>query len=974
MTSDHPVKRRKKLIEVAIPLEAINSESVKRKRKAPGGYPTSFHKWWAQRPIAAARGVLLAQLIDDPGELPELFPTKELQDHERSNLLSLIADAVLWEEESNRKALSALQLKIKETWERYWRDNSVANQDKVSFPALPPFWDPFCGGGSIPLEAQRIGLEAWASDLNPIPILINKGLLELPSVMDDENASVICRHLGIDLLPGASKYALAALVDFYAAKLEKLVFREIGDSYPLLDVTEEMVESQPSLRSLVGKRLVVSCWIWARTVPSPSPAFSSQRVPLVSTFILSSRTGKKVWIEPIVDGSLYSFVIKQGDPPRQASSGTKVARGANFKCLLSGDLITPEYIKACSANGTLESELLAIAVDSPIGRVYLPPSDYHAKTAERCNPEWVPSLEISGSSQYMGVKVYGLNTFSDLFTKRQLLALNTLYSKALAMETVITSEIQEALSAGIHDTQESGSQNNPHLPKQLASVLSTYLIIAINRVLHYSSTACTWLSKDSAICRVFPKQAIQMSWDYAEGNIFGKSSASLLKCAKNVSDSIRALPLGSKGKVFQCDARSIDSKSHGARFIISTDPPYYDNVPYSDLSDFFYAWCRKYLSVKDPLLYGSIATPKADELVAFAHRHSGGRSQAESFFLEGMKEALAAVRKVSQPGYPVTLYYAFKQSESNSSEGVSSTGWETFLASVISAGFQITTTWPLRTEGDNRQRGVGANALATSILLVCTERSINARSMTSSEYKRELRQQLPEALSILEEFNIPPVDVAQAAIGPGMSIFSSAKSVLNPDDSPMSVREALAEINAALDEYLSHEEGDLDADSRFALTFFESFGYLERDYGDAEGLAVARNISVDGVAKAGILRSVAGKVRLLQRSELPADWDPTIDKRIGVWEATQQLIKRLEANGETNAASLLLQLKNLPGHGDLAGNCRALAYRLYNHCEKTKQAEEARSYNGLVIAWPELERQASASVNTQSPPLQTSLI
>ena len=974
MTSDHPVKRRKKLIEVAIPLEAINEESVKRKRKAPGGYPTSFHKWWAQRPIAAARGVLLAQLIDDPAELPELYPTKELQDQERNNLMSLIADAILWEEGSSREALSALKVKIKETWERHCSDNSVINKDKASLPSLPPFWDPFCGGGSIPLEAQRIGLEAWASDLNPIPILINKGLLELPSVIDDKNASAISRHLGINLISGASKNVLAALVDFYSARLEQLVFEEIGDFYPLLDVTAEMAESQPSLRSLIGKRLVVSCWIWARTVPSPSPAFSSQRVPLASTFILSSRAGKKVWIEPIVDGSMHSFVIKQGDPPRQASSGTKIARGANFKCLLSGDLITPEYIKACSGNGSLGSELLAIAVDSPVGRVYLPPSDLHAKTAEQCKPTWAPSLDISGTSQYMGVKVYGLKSFSDLFTKRQLLGLNALYSKALAMESVIASEIQEALSVGVRDAQMGGDQGSSNLPEQLAAALSTYLIIVINRVLHYSSTACTWLSKDSAICRVFPKQAIQMSWDYAEGNIFGKSSTSVLKCAKNVSDSIRTLPLGLAGKVFQCDARSIDSKSEGRRFIVSTDPPYYDNVPYSDLSDFFYAWCRKYLSLKDPLLYGSIATPKADELVAFAHRHSGGKSQAENFFLEGMKEALAAVRKVGQPGYPVTLYYAFKQSESNGGEGVSSTGWETFLASVISAGFQITTTWPLRTEGDNRQRGVGANALATSILLVCTERSNNAQSMTSSQYKRELREKLPEALSILERYNIPPVDVAQAAIGPGMSIFTSAKSVLNPDDSPMSVREALTEINAALDEYLSHEEGDLDADSRFALTFFESFGYQERDYGDAEGLAVARNISVDGVAKAGILRSVAGKVRLLQRSELPADWDPTSDRRLCVWEATQQLIKRLEADGETNAASLLLQLKNLPGHGDLASNCRALAYRLYNHCEKTKHAEEARSYNGLVIAWPELERQASAAANAQSSPLQTSLI
>ncbi len=365
--------------------------------------------------------------------------------------------------------------------------------------------------------------------------------------------------------------------------------------------------------------------------------------------------------------------------------------------------------------------------------------------------------------------------------------------------------------------------------------------------------------------------------------------------------------------------------------------------------------------------------PKAEELVATPYRH-GSKDKAEQFFLVGMTKAMQQLAVQAHAGFPLTIYYAFKQSETKGAAGTASTGWETFLAAVMEAGLAITGTWPMRTELANRMIGAGANALASSVVLVCQRRDASAAILSRNAFRRDLRQRLPQAIKELERANIAPVDVAQAAIGPGMAIFSQAKAVLNPDDSPMSVREALIEINAALDEHLSQDEGAFDADTRFALTFFESFGYSERPYGDAEGLAVARNISVDGVVRAGILRAAAGKAQLLRREQFDAAWDPSRDDRLCVWEATQHLIKRLEADGEGGAATLLLQLKNLSGHGDLAANCRALAYRLYNHCEKTKQAEEARSYNGLVIAWPELERQASAASTAQSAPLQTSLI
>jgi putative DNA methylase len=460
-----------------------------------------------------------------------------------------------------------------------------------------------------------------------------------------------------------------------------------------------------------------------------------------------------------------------------------------------------------------------------------------------------------------------------------------------------------------------------------------------------------------------------MSWDFAEVNPLSTQSGSFDNSLDYTSKGI--LCAGRlAGTASQVDA-STQNLSEGN--VVSTDPPYYDNIAYADLSDFFYVWLRHSLRSILPKLFATLAVPKGNELVATPYRH-GGKESADNFFLGGMTKAMQRIADHSHPAFPVTIYYAFKQSETKNAAGTASTGWETFLAAVLEAGFALHGTWPMRTELANRMIGSGTNALASSVVLVCKRREPDAQRITRKQFRDELKQSLPLAIKELEHANIAPVDVAQASIGPGMAIFSAASAVLNPDDSPMTVREALIEINAALDDYLSQEEGELDSDSRFALTFFESFGYQQRDYGDAEGLAVARNISVAGVAEAGILRSVAGKVHLLQRSELPDDWDPSNDKRLCVWEATQQLIKRLEACGEAAAGDLLSQLKQVSGHGDLAANCRALAYRLYNHCEKTKQAEEARSYNGLVIAWPELERQASAASSAQSAPLQTSLI
>jgi putative DNA methylase len=971
MTSDHPVKRRKKLIEVAIPLEAINAASA-REKSIRHGHPSTLHLWWARRPLAAARSVIFCQMVDDPSAVPEEFPTEEEQEKERLRLFALISELVLWESTTNEKVLGRAQKEIRRSWRRCCADNSDHPEAAKLFnpEKLPGFHDPFAGGGALPLEAQRLGLESHASDLNPVAVLINKAMIEIPPMFAGMPPVNPESRRDLDVRQWKGAQGLAEDVRYYGQWMREEAEKRIGHLYPKVEVTVEMAKDRPDLNPYVGKKLTVIAWIWARTVKSPNPAFAHVDVPLASTFMLSTKIGKQAYIEPVVEEAGYQFSVKMGTPEdaRAARAGTKLARGGNFSCLISGTPMDPDYIKSEGVAGRMGARMMAVVAEGVRGRVYLSPTPDQEAAAHEAEPSWRPEGTFVEDARAFTPCIYGLKKWGDLFTERQLVALSTLSDLAQEVRDRIK---EDACHAALSDDERPLSAGGKG-GLALAEAIGVYLSFAVDRVVDRHSSIATWDSSPTKLQlrNTFSRQALPMTWDFGEGNPFCMSSGTWTPSVDWVVKSIGFLPEEPSGHSCQRDA-SVQTVS--AERVVSTDPPYYDNIGYADLSDFFYVWLRRSLKAVFPDLFATIGVPKAEELVAMAYRH-GGKQSAESFFLNGMTLAMQRISQQSHPIFPVTIYYAFKQSETKSATGTASTGWETFLAAVIKAGFAIDGTWPMRTELANRMRGMESNALATSVVLVCRRRLEAATTLARNDFRRYLRQVMPQAMKKLEGANIAPVDMAQAAIGPGMAIFSSAKAVLNPDDSPMSVRDALIEINAALDEYLSQDEGDLDADSRFALTFFESFGYAERDFGDAEGLAKARNLSVDGVARAGILRSVAGKVQLLQRSELPDDWDPSRDKRLCAWEATQQLIKRLEADGESSAAALLLQLKGIRTHGDLVANCRALAYRLYNHCEKTKQAEEARSYNGLVIAWPELERQASAAANAQSAPHQPSLI
>jgi putative DNA methylase len=968
----HPVHRRKKLIEVAIPLEAINAASA-REKSIRHGHPSTLHLWWVRRSLAAARAVIFCQMVDDPSALPEEFPTEEAQEHERLRLFALISELVTWENTTNEQVLNRARAEIRRSWRRACADNADHPEAAELFnpEKLPGFHDPFAGGGALPLEAQRLGLEAYASDLNPVAVLINKAMIEIPpkfAGMPPVNPESR-RKQDISSWKGAQ--GLADDVRYYGQWMRDEAEKRIGHLYPKVEVTAEIAKERPDLNPYVGQKLTVIAWIWARTVKSPNPAFSQVDVPLASTFMLSTKVGKETYVEPVIENGGYRFTVKVGRPADLSitKNGTKVGRGGNFQCLMSATPIPVSTIREQGLAGTLGARLMAIVAEGDRGRVYLAPSLEHEAAANSAKPSWRPDQEINHNPRDIRTQLYGLTTYGDLFTPRQLVALTT-FSDLLqeARERVAT----DALAAGRGD-DDASLRDGGIGARAYSDAIGTYLGLAIGKLSDNASTICSWHNgaQHQKIRATFSRQALPMTWDFAEGNSFSVSSGNFSRqfsLLAEVIDVSTGSPV--KGIGVQLDATSQDAS---IQCIVSTDPPYYDNIGYADLSDFFYVWLRRSLKPIFPELFATLAVPKAEELVATPYRH-GSKENAEFFFLDGMTLAMERIADQSHPAFPVTIYYAFKQSETKTATGTASTGWETFLAAVIKAGFALHGTWPIRTELANRMIGSGTNALASSVVLVCHRRQDSALTLSRTDFRRQLRQELPKALKELERANIAPVDVAQAAIGPGMAIYSSAKAVLNPDDSPMSVREALIEINTALDEYLSHDEGELDADSRFALTFFESFGYKERVFGDAEGIAKSRNLSVAGVAEAGILRSVAGKVRLLQRGELTENWDPASDKRLCVWEATQHLIKRLEADGEDKASELLLQLKSIAGHGDLAANCRALAYRLYNHCEKSKQAEEARAYNGLVIAWPELEKRAAATSTAAAGPQQLSMV
>jgi len=915
---------RKKLIEVALPLEAINKASA-REKSIRHGHPSTLHLWWARRPLAACRAVIFTSLVDDPDDPaapPEFVAAcKKLprgknaaeKDTPRQRLFDFIELLVQWKSTTDEKVL--------ETARELIRLSTDGNP--------PPLLDPFAGGGSIPLEAQRLGLEAHASDLNPVAVMINKALIEIPPNFANM-PPVNPRDRAGTAAGGSWKGAAGLAVDvrYYGVWMRDKAWERIGHLYPKHN--DE----------------TVIAWLWTRTVKCPNPACGAE-MPLVKSFDLCKKKGKRAWVEPKADPHTrkITFDVKQASNGK-GPDGT-INRGGGT-CIACDTPVPFEHIRVEGQARRMGSQLMAIATEGNNGRSYYSPDPVHVEIAHDAKPSWKPDSELSGKAA-VNVPLYGLRTHGDLFTPRQLTSL-TVFSDLVA-EARAQIEI-DALEAGLPDDAIplcDGSRGS----KAYAEAVSVYLAFGVDKATDHWSSLTSWRNSAEAHRTTFSRQALPMVWDYVEVNPFSDSAGNWLGAVVDLlSKAVAATPnIVNPGYAKQADAAT--DLLTNKKVVLSTDPPYYDNIGYADLSDYVYVWMRQMLRTVFPDLFSTLLVPKSPELVATPFRFDGDKDAANEFFESGLHQAFKNMRSISFDDYPFSVYYAFKQEELVVDEGVASTGWETMLNGLIDSAFMIVGTWPIRTEKSGRMISIGSNALASSIVLVCRPRPTNTPMTSRREFVNALRSELPAALREMQSGNIAPVDLAQASIGPGMAVYSRYSKVLEPDGSPLTVRTALQIINQELDAYLAEQEGEMDVDSRFAVAWFEQFGFDEGGFGQADVLARAKNTSGEGMVSAGVLESGAGKVRLLGWSELDPGWDPESDSRLTVWETVHHLIERLNSHGEEGVARLLAKLSP-----EMAADARQMAYRLYSVCERKGWAEYARDYNALVVSWGASQEQA----------------
>ena len=953
----------KKLIEVALPLDAINEAAAAEKNNPfLAGHPRNLHLWWARRPLAAAKAVLFSQFVNDPSwkwelDNPGQIPPGHLKASwasKRKQLFAIISDLVQWDNLCDDQVLDRARLEIRKSWADTCAVNSGHPDAAELFnpERLPHLYDPFAGGGTIPLEAQRLGLEAFASDLNPVAVLINKAMIEIPAIFANKSPvgpseDTRSRKIIADEWVGAT--GLAEDVRRYGKWMWREANKQIGRLYPPLTITAELASGRDDLQALIGQSVTVIAWIWVRTVKSPNPAFSHADVPLASTFLLSTKAGKEAYIQPIVDGDSYSFTVKVGQSPdfERAQSGTKLSRGGNFRCLLSGSPVSPTYIKSQGMQKKIGNRLMAVVVEGKRGRLYVSPTDEMEAIANSVSSSWRPETPLPDDARAFTPIIYGFDTFGSLFTQRQLVALDTFLNLVpKARSLAISDAVSKGMSTDGKSLSDGGTGGTAY-----GDAIAIYLALSISQYTRFFTTFAIWNTANQNIAHGFGRQAIPVTWDFPEanplqGNLTVETALKWITTPLSQSLSMRARR---PGKATQSDARVAIAGKHG--IVVSTDPPYYDNVPYADLSDFFYPFLRRSLRDILPTLFSTIAAPKEDELVANPKRH-GGKEAAESYFFEGIKSVFSCIASASHPSIPITIYYAFKQSETQAS-GTASTGWEAFLQGIIDSGLAITGTWPLKTERTERMRGKNSNALASSIVLVCRVREATASAVSRREFIRELNQVLPDALDEMTrgtdegQSPVAPVDLSQAIIGPGMAVFSKYSAVLEADGMPMTAHSALTIINRFL------AEDDFDADTQFCLRWFEQHGWDNGQFGEADVLARAKGTSVEGVKQSGVLQAASGSVRLLKWVEYPTDWNPQNDQRLPVWEVLHQLVRVFSTIGETGAGSVFAAVQSK------AEPARQLAYRLYTLCERAGRAEDARAYNELITSWPGIESAAA---------------
>ena len=908
----------KKLIEVALPLDKINAESA-REKSIRHGHPSTLHLWWARRPLAAARAVIWSSLVDDPSSHPELFPTEEAQNAERQRLFKILEDLVVWENSNNEEVLKAAK-------------NEILRSTNGNPPAL---LDPFAGGGAIPLEAQRLGLEAHAHDLNPVAVMINKAMIEIPPkfanmppVNPDDQVS-----RANDTWKGAQ--GLAADVKYYGEWVKKEAFKRIGHMYPKVKVPKEQG----------GGEATVSAWLWVNNVRCENPACGCE-VPTATTYVLSKKKGNEAWAEPIIEDKTVRFLVHSGKCPKEKET-PKMGRSALFKCPSCGTVTSDKYVKEQGKQGNFSRRLMAIVCEGNHGRLFITPDKEQESAADVIRPEDIPLGRMPDNPRWFSPPAFGLIDFSDLFSTRQSTMLTTLCK---LLEDVRKHVERDAVEAGL---------KNDHLmtayggtaARAYAEAASVYLAFVIDKLADYNSLVCSWHNSGEKIRNTFGRHAIPMTLDYTEANPFSNSSGCFSNMLEWVVKSVAALPCDQDcvGEAHQFDAQS----DCGLRnIIVSTDPPYYDNIGYADLSDFFYLWMRKSLREIYPEAFQTLMVPKKEELIATPYRFAGRADEAKTFFEGGMLSACRKMALYASQDIPVTIFYAYKQSDADTADNSkASTGWETMLTAIIEAGFAVTGTWPMRTEMATRTIASGTNALASSIVLVCRKRPEDAPQTTRRNLVNTLRRELRPALKKLQESNIAPVDLAQSAIGPGMAVYSRYRRVLEADGSPMSVRSALQVINEEIDLYFNEQVGEMDAMSRFCIDLYTQNAFNDMKFGDADILARAKGTSVAAIAAHNIVYAKAGTVHLLERTELPETIDK--DERC-IWLLMQQMTQAMATGGVEACAKAVHYL-----FGSNAERAKDLAYRLYTIAEQKKWAGEAYAYNSLVVAWPDIQSRAA---------------
>ena len=913
---------RKKLIEVDLPLDDINRESA-REKSIRHGHPSTLHMWWARRPLAACRAVIFASMVDDPSACPGEFPTEEEQRAERERLHEIIRKLVEWE--STDESQPAVRVLL--TNARYEIARSVARTRGETAPTDPaevlnylhnqtlPIYDPFAGGGSIPLEAQRLGLKAIASDLNPVAVLLNKALIELPPKFKNQppvnpDADRIGMTVGVgkkkQRLPWRGTSGLANDIRYYGAWMREEAFKQIGHLYPKAKLPD-------------GSDATVIAWLWTRTIPCPNPACGVQ-MPLQTTFQVSKKHSNEHWTKPIVDyeAKHVSFVV-QNHSDNVPEDGTVNRNGA--VCIACNNAVPLSYVREGARVGNMGEQMITIVTEGDRGRLYVSPTDKHIQTAISAEPGWKPTENLPDRALGFRVQRYGFTHWHQLFTKRQLAALSTFSN----LQTEVRSQI----------IRDGGNDD-------YADAVCTYLALAIGREADMCSSFDRWHTSGEKVTGVFGRQAIPMIWDFVESNPFSDSTGNWMAHIEWIAKVVERLPADTNnGAVHQADASTTIHTQDGP--VIVTDPPYYDNIGYADLSDFFYVWLRPLLRDIYPNLFAGILTPKEEEMIATQFRFENPRQRFEDL----LNKTLQLIRERCSPEFPSSIFYAYKQQEEER-EGRASTGWETMLSAIVSAGFQIVGTWPMRTEGSVRLNVQAANALASSVVLVCRSRPNDAPTATRSQFFNALDKELPVALDQLtQKGHIAPTDLAQAAIGPGMQIYSRYSRVETISGEPVSVREALMAINHAIADYDERQEGDLDLESRFCLDWLKQHGYEEGAYGEAETLARAKNVAIGKLQEDNLLTAGGGRVKLLPLDTFSDSEQLTLGDTTA-WEGCFRMayhLNREDGKGVEGAAHVGREM------GSNVESVERLARILYNHSDRKGDSQNAVIFNNLVTEW-----------------------